>query len=36
MIWNFMENLKQKDEDYVKSLKWMGDDIDKLIQNMRT
>jgi len=31
----FKESLKNKDEEYVKSLKRFGDDIDSLIQNMR-
>ncbi len=35
MIDTFKEALKQKDEEYVKSLKWFTDDIDSLIANMR-
>lgn len=31
----FMEQLKMKDEEYVKSLKKMDDDIDELINAMR-
>lgn len=31
----FKESLKNKDEEYVKSLKRFGDDIDSLIQNMK-
>ncbi len=30
-----MEELKQKDEEYVKSLKRQNDDVDELIQAMR-
>jgi hypothetical protein len=31
----FMEQLKMKDEEYIKSLKRQNDDIDELIKAMR-
>jgi len=35
LIKSFMEQLKVKDEEYVKALKKQNDDIDELIKNMR-
>lgn len=35
LIREFMQNLKVKDEEYVKSLKKQNDDIDELIKAMR-
>jgi dynein regulatory complex protein 1 len=35
LIRTFMEELKQKDEEYVRSLKKQNDDIDEIIQAMR-
>jgi len=35
LIRMFMEQLKMKDEEYVKSLKRQNDDIDELIKAMR-
>lgn len=35
LIKTFMEQLKVKDEEYVKDLKKQNDDIDELIKNMK-
>ena len=35
LIKQFMEQLKQKDDEYVKALKKQGEDIEKLIEAMR-
>jgi hypothetical protein len=36
LIKSFMEQLKNKDEEYVKALKKQNDDVDDLIKAMRS